>query len=392
MSGKLKMIIATIITAALVSGIWAFIMYNRTKTITEKFEGEIAQLTSTLDALGPNVDCYTVTDEYVNHVDGDTTGQVIEENALQTISVPESLVGDTYITDPSKAIGRYFKVNVQPGTPLTSDLIMAEKYDDTLRDVDIVCDSWVVGMREGDYVDLNMTLPGGQDYIVLSHKRVQHIGSKTIKLYLDRDELSTYNGAIVDKYRQESGQVPVRLYLTKYVEPGVQAEATEFYAVPDAVRTAIMNDPNIVDKAESRMKAAFRPAIDGELNQYIDEQTTLKQQNQGISGGWSTWNSNLSSDYNEWKSDAAKDKKEDTYESSEDDIILEEDDSTDTTANADKSASKLQESVDNMETQATEETGSVEVEETQPTEQGTTTSSGTVGESQEAVEEPDTVG
>lgn len=114
MSGKVKTIIWTIVVVALVSGIWAFIMYNKTKTITEKFEGEIAQLTATLDALGPNVDCYTVTEEFVNHVNGNTTGQVIEENALEPISVPESLVGDTYITDPSKAIGRYFKVNVQP--------------------------------------------------------------------------------------------------------------------------------------------------------------------------------------------------------------------------------------------------------------------------------------
>lgn len=52
MSGKVKTIIWTIVVVALVSGIWAFIMYNKTKTITEKFEGEIAQLTATLDALG----------------------------------------------------------------------------------------------------------------------------------------------------------------------------------------------------------------------------------------------------------------------------------------------------------------------------------------------------
>lgn len=82
MSGKVKVILGVLGTAILVSGIWATVMHFRTKAITEKFEGEISQLTATLDALGPSVDCYTVTEEYCNHYDNDTTGQVIQDNGL----------------------------------------------------------------------------------------------------------------------------------------------------------------------------------------------------------------------------------------------------------------------------------------------------------------------
>ena len=381
MSGKVKTIIWTIVVVALVSGIWAFIMYNKTKTITEKFEGEIAQLTATLDALGPNVDCYTVTEEFVNHVSGNTTGQVIEENALEPISVPESLVGDTYITDPSKAIGRYFKVNVQPGTPLTSDLIMAEKYDDTLRDVDVVCDNWVVGMRVGDYVDLDFTLPFGQNYTVLSHKRIQYIGTNTVKMYLTAEELDTYISVLVDHYLNQSNGT--HLFFTKYVEPGVQSEATAFYSASDAVRTAMLTDPNIVSKAEIKLKAAFRPAIDSEFYKFIDENTTIKSQSQAISGGNSAYNSNVSSDYNTYAQDAAKNKQEDTYESSNDDVVLEDVEET-------TSDDKLEQSAAEVETtEAVEETGSVELE-TEATVEETT--SGSTTESPAAVEEPDVVG
>lgn len=323
MSGKLKVIIAAILTGILVSGIWAFVMYNKTKTITEKFQGEIAQLTATLDALGPNVDCYTVTEEYVNHVNKNTTGQVIEENALQVISVPESLVGETYITDPSQIVGRYFKVNVEPGTPITKDLVMAEKYDDTLRDIDIVCDSWVVGMRVGDYVDLDFTLPFGQNYVVLSHKRVQQIGTKTIKVYLTAEELDTYLGVLVDHYLNQANGT--RLYLTKYVEPGIQKASNEIYAVSDAVRTMMLSDPNIVSKAETKFKASFRPALDAELNQFITEQTTLKSQSQAIQGGWGSYNGNISSDYNtDAQARSQKSTEEDTYEEQDTDIVLDE--------------------------------------------------------------------
>lgn len=117
MSGKVKVILGVLGTAILVSGIWATVMHFRTKAITEKFEGEISQLTATLDALGPSVDCYTVTEEYCSHYDNDTTGQVIQDNGLQVISVPSSLVGDSYVQDPSEIVGKYFKINVKPGTP-----------------------------------------------------------------------------------------------------------------------------------------------------------------------------------------------------------------------------------------------------------------------------------
>lgn len=323
MSGKLKMIIGVIVTATLVSCVWGFIMYNKTKEITEKFEGEISQLTATLDALGPNIDCYTVTEEYVNHVDGNTTGQIIENNALQVISVPSSLVGETYVTDPSKIVGRYWKVNVHPGTPITSDLVMAEKYDDTLRDVDIACDSWVVGMRPGDYVDLRFTLPFGQDYVVLTHKRVQSIGTKTIKLFLTEEELHTYQSVVVDHYLNQSNGS--RLYLTKYIEPGVQKVATTYYAPSDAVKTMMLSDPNVVSKAEIKIKSAFRPAIDAALNQFIDESVTLKSQTGNISGGRSSYNGYVSSDYNQ-NAQAANNasKEDDTYEEENQKIVLED--------------------------------------------------------------------
>lgn len=53
MSGKVKVILSIVITAILVSGIWGFITYQKTKTITAKFEGEISQLTGNARCVGP---------------------------------------------------------------------------------------------------------------------------------------------------------------------------------------------------------------------------------------------------------------------------------------------------------------------------------------------------
>lgn len=319
MSGKVKVILSIVITAILVSGIWGFITYQKTKTITAKFEGEISQLTATLDALGPDVECYTVTEEFANHYGNNTAGQVISEKAIQPITVPSSLVGEAYITNMSQIVGKYCKVNIVPGTPITSDLLMAELYDDTLRDVDVSVNSWVVGMRVGDYVDLNITFPYGEDYIVLPRKRIQYIGDKTIKMYLTEEEWHTYQSALVDYYLHSTEGA--RLYLKKYVEPGVQPTATAYYAASDAVRTIMKTDPNIVNRAAIAAQDSMRPAIDGILNQFITEQTTIQSQAGLIAGGRSQFSGDVQSDYrNNEQNKVDSEDEEDTYE--EEDVVV----------------------------------------------------------------------
>lgn len=323
MSGKVKVILSIVITAILVSGIWGFITYQKTKTITAKFEGEISQLTATLDALGPDVECYTITEDFANHYSNNTAGQIIGETAIQPITVPSSLVGEAHITNMSQIVGKYCKVNIVPGTPITSDLLMAELYDDTLRDVDISVNSWVVGMRVGDYVDLNITFPYGEDYIVLPRKRVQYIGDKTIKMYLTEEEWHTYQSALVDYYLHASEGA--RLYLKKYVEPGVQPTATAYYAASDAVRTIMKADPNVVSRAAVAAQDSMRPAIDGILNQFITEQTTIQSQAGLIAGGRSQFNGDVQSDYRNNEQNRADTETEDTYE--EEDVLVNFDES-----------------------------------------------------------------
>ena len=323
MSGKVKVILSIVITAILVSGIWGFITYQKTKTITAKFEGEISQLTATLDALGPDVECYTITEDFANHYSNNTAGQIIGETAIQPITVPSSLVGEAYITNMSQIVGKYCKVNIVPGTPITFDLLMAELYDDTLRDVDISVNSWVVGMRVGDYVDLNITFPYGEDYIVLPRKRVQYIGDKTIKMYLTEEEWHTYQSALVDYYLHASEGA--RLYLKKYVEPGVQPTATAYYAASDAVRTIMKADPNVVSRAAVAAQDSMRPAIDGILNQFITEQTTIQSQAGLIAGGRSQFNGDVQSDYRNNEQNRADTETEDTYE--EEDVLVNFDES-----------------------------------------------------------------
>ena len=287
MSSLWKCVITFVITAILASGVWFFVMHMRTEKITEEFEGEIAQLTATLDALGPGVECYTVSEEFSYHYDYDTVGQVLTAEAITPITVPSSLVGEAYITDTSQIIGKYCKVNIVPGTPITGDLLMSEWFDDTLRDVDITVNSRVVGMRVGDYVDIRITLPFGEDYVIFPHKRIQY-----------EEEWHLWQSATVDYYL--NSQYGCRIYLTKYIEPGVQQAAVSYYAPSDRVYEIMRKDPNVVTEALTQMGVLHnnRGDLDELFNEFVDEtRDTIQTQGGLLSGGRSSWSSDVLTDY-----------------------------------------------------------------------------------------------
>ena len=154
---KLPVIIAAGATAVVVSGVWFGVMMHQTGSLEKKYTGEVAKLESTLNALGPSVTCYTISESFWNNNNKDIAGRTITEDSLEPISVPSSLVGTAYVTNKEDIIGKYYRINLEPGTPITNDLIMAEVLDNTLRDIDISVSSWVVGMRVGDFVDLRIT-------------------------------------------------------------------------------------------------------------------------------------------------------------------------------------------------------------------------------------------
>lgn len=292
---KLPVILSISGTAVLVSGIWFGVMMHRTGSLEKKYTGEVAKLESTLNALGPSVTCYTLSESFWNNNNKDIAGRTITDDSLQAISVPSSLVGTAYVTNKEDIIGKYYKVNIEPGTPITSDLVMAEIMDNTLRDIDISVSTWVVGMRVGDYVDIRLTLPYGEDYIVLTHKRIQSIGDKTVKMYLTEDEWNTYQSAMVDYYLYS--QKGARIYFSKYVAPGLQTEATAFYAISDRIKEVIRTNPNIVALAQMEAQSALRPVIDGYLEQAKSPNTTIEQEAAAISAGRSLYTSDVSSDY-----------------------------------------------------------------------------------------------
>jgi len=173
-------------------------------------------------------------------------------------------------------------------------MVMDEEIDDTVRDRDIILDRLTVGIEEGDYIDIRMTMPYGDDYIVLPHKRIYGINEGTIKLYLNEYEWNVYQGALIDYFL--NAEYGCTLYADKYIEPGLQQDAVPYYAVPTNIASLLQKNPNIIDKEEAASLNEWRDSLEELLVIFRDESDTVDSDASKLSAGRSTLNSSIEAD------------------------------------------------------------------------------------------------
>ena len=127
-------------------------------------------------------------------------------------------------------------------------------------------------IAEGDYIDIRLTLPNGQDLIVVSKKEVKSILGNTVGLKLSEGEILMMESAIVEAYIMSAS----KLYAIQYVEPGMQQAAINTYTPTDAVKGLIERNSNIVPEAKKALTDRFNNDIrlwtNTERNDYLTEQ------------------------------------------------------------------------------------------------------------------------
>jgi hypothetical protein len=166
-------------------------------------------------------------------------GKRIEEADLTPVVVPAQYAFGA-ISDPAEVVGQYYKINLSAGALITLDAVMQFVEDDDHRSLDVICDYIPIGLEVNGYVDIRVSLPMGEDYVALSHKRVVGIFGTTLKLIMDEFDIATYNSILTDCALYDA-----QVYATMYTNPGSQAAAAEFYPISPAVLRTALGDPNI---------------------------------------------------------------------------------------------------------------------------------------------------
>jgi hypothetical protein len=185
-------------------------------------------------------------------------GKVIQEDNLVQVELPKASVPDNYITSKEEITGKATKVNLAPHSLLTESLLYSEEpTTDDLRNREMSFIQLPVSLEKGDVIDIRVQFPTGEDYILLSKKKVLSLNSPTIGVTLDEHEILSLSSAIVDAYLHKAS-----IYALTYVEPGLQEKAIPTYPANSQVMKLILRDPNIVQKAENALNQASRELLE----------------------------------------------------------------------------------------------------------------------------------
>lgn len=216
------------------------------------------------------------------------SGDIVTIDKLKTKTLDSSLIPSNVLTSSElesksnvtdeggnlvKKVHVISKINLKPGTVITTDMVKAEgEIANDVRKVEYNAIQLTSQIQTGKYVDVRLRLPSGGDYIVVSHKKIE-IPSidgldslNTVWLELSEAEILTLNCAIVESYKIQGSL----LYITEYIEPGMQENAIPNYTPNNEVYELIQKDPNCVENAVAeivaRNRALSRNPINTNLN------------------------------------------------------------------------------------------------------------------------------
>lgn len=285
---KVNLVVVIPIVILVLLNIFQFVFWNSTNSSSaEKYTTEIVNLEQTIASYGDPVEVYTV-------ISPVKAGDPITADNIESMKMYSSMLTEQYVTNINDIVGRYFKIAVNPGTAIMKDMAMDEELDDSMRDRDIVLDRLTVGLEVGDYIDIRITMPYGDDYVVIPHKRVYGISEGTIKLYLSELEWNTYQGALIDYFLNK--EYGCTLYADKYVEPGIQQSAINFYAVPTNIAALLQKNPNIIDKEEAASLNEWRTSLEELLVIFRDEDDTVDADGGRLAAGRTEYNEAVEAD------------------------------------------------------------------------------------------------
>ncbi|AZS14989.1 SAF domain-containing protein [Paenibacillus lutimineralis] len=220
-------------------------------SIAKQYEDEISALKQ---ASGAVVTGWTLSREI-------PAGERITRQDLASIDLPVNSVPGDWLKASEDIIGKAAKITVAPNTLLTGSLLFEEgAVSDDLRYREMGFIQLPGELEQKDVVDIRIQFPTGQDYILLSKKRVESLAPGVVTSTLNEEEILLLSSGIVDAYLHKAS-----IYALKYVEPYLQREAIPTYPPSDAVLQVIRKDPNIIDMAEHALTASIRAGLEGDL-------------------------------------------------------------------------------------------------------------------------------
>lgn len=197
------------------------------------------------------------------------TADMIREQRVQ--SAEELLAVQSFTKED--LLGKRLKVSLTKGAALSTDIVYeGTAVADDERRVEL-CEVYLPQtLRENEFVDIRITFPNGEDYLVVGHKRVYRMirddegEVSALQLRFLEEEQLRYQAACVDTKMYED----TRLYAVQYTGE-FQPAAQVYYPVNRAVFRLMQWDPNIEELFVVTGEQERRTLLETELEPYLSE-------------------------------------------------------------------------------------------------------------------------
>ncbi len=166
---------------------------------------------------------------------------VLDAENFTTMNIKTDMSIEEFITKDD--FGKVSKVDLKMGYPVYRSMVYDEVLEDTQRVEEFNMLLLQSNLVENDFIDVRVFFPNGENYIVLSKKKVEKldIENNTVWLKLNETEINFISSAIVDAY-----VTGAKLYTNTYVESNIQEKSIPTYVVNESVLSAINKNPNIL--------------------------------------------------------------------------------------------------------------------------------------------------
>lgn len=196
-------------------------------------------------------------------------GARITKDILKEVTLPAAAKSTDGIELLEVDVVDYFaRADLQENTVLVGSMVYEENpITSDIRETEYAFIDLPTKLTNDDYVDVRIQFPNGDDYVLLSKKKVKDVAGLTVWMDLGEGELLTMSSGIVDAFVEEA-----KIYALPYVDGPMQADAQITYPVKKNVLQLIKESPNMVNIAKLNLEKQNRERLEAELEKMDSEQ------------------------------------------------------------------------------------------------------------------------
>lgn len=198
-------------------------------------------------------------------------GAIITKDITEYISALSSEPQENFIN--SVDLGKTALVDIPKDMQITKSVVTDTVVTNDLRET---CYSVITNsskIKKDDTVDVRIVFPNGENYIVLSKKKIKSIKENETYLWTNEEDIQLMSAAEVDAYLYKGA----KLYTTEYIKPSLQKGSIVTYTPSISSLNLIKKDPNIIDIADQYLSSITRKELENRLSKYSKIDVTKTQ-------------------------------------------------------------------------------------------------------------------